>query len=204
MDGYCPFSSFQDVLKKGDVVSGFNVITDSRSHGEIDKISTLIEDEMMENGYAVHNMVWYVTEEMNEQNNAMISNALYAIGGLVVIITLIGLMNTLTMNILDRTKEIGMLRCIGAGARNIRHVFASEGLMLVLFGWVIGVPVGWILGRSMWYGMGKAMDIEAPFLYPALNLPIVLVITVVVALAIIQLPLWRATHIKPGDALRYQ
>jgi len=48
------------------------------------------------------------------------------------------------------------------------------------------------------------MDVEAPFFQPALNVPIVLVITVIVALLIIQFPLWRATHIRPGDALRYQ
>jgi len=201
---YFPFETLQDVLQMNGTVSGFNVLTESKSHDDIDRVSTSIEDEMLDDGYAIYNQVWYVTEELNEQQNDMIGNALYAIGGLVVVITLIGLMNTLTMNILDRTKEIGMLRCIGARAMNIRSVFGSEGIGLTLVGWLIGIPMGYILGRLMWYGLSQAMDIEAPFLYPVVNIPIVLVITVLVALLIIQPPLWRATHIKPGDALRYQ
>jgi len=201
---YFPFGTLQDVLKKGDVVSGFMVMTESKSHDDIDRVSTVIEDEMLAQGFTTHNLVWYVEEELNHQNNQMIGNALYAIGILVVLITLIGLMNTLTMNILDRTKEIGMLRCIGARARDIRRVFASEGFELVFLGWIIGIPAGYLLGRAIWYGMGAAMDIEADFLYPLLNVPIVLVITLIVALLIIQIPLWRATHIRPGDAIRYQ
>lgn len=201
---YFPLQTLQDILQKQDVASGFHVLTESKSHGDIDSVSTSVEDVMLQNGYAIHNDVWYVAEELNQQNNQMIGNALYAIGGLVVVITLIGLMNTLTMNILDRTKEIGMLRCIGAKAMNIRSVFASEGILLVFVGWIIGIPVGFLLGNAMWYGMSQAMDIEAPFLYPIINVPIVLVITMVIGILIIQPPLWRATHIKPGDALRYE
>ncbi len=201
---YFPLKTLQDVLQKNNSVTGFHVMSESKSHGDIDELSTQIEDLMLEDGYAIHNEVWYVTEELNNQSNQMIENALYAIGGLVVGITLIGLMNTLTMNILDRTKEIGMLRCIGARAMNIRNVFASEGITLVLIGWLIGIPMGFIIGKLMWAGMVSAMDIEAPFFYPALNIPIVLAITVVVGLLIIQPPLFRATHIKPGDAIRYQ
>jgi len=201
---YFPFETLNDVLQKEDVISGFMVITESKTHDDIDRVSTAIEDKMYEQGFAVHNEVWYVVEELNHQQNQMIGNSLYAIGVLVVLITLIGLMNTLTMNILDRTKEIGMLRCIGAKAADIRRVFASEGIVLVVIGWIIGIPVGYLLGRAIWYGLSQAMDIEATFLYPALNIPIVLVITVIVALLIIQFPLWRATHIRPGEAIRYQ
>ncbi|MGA1848007.1 MAG: FtsX-like permease family protein [Thermoplasmatota archaeon] len=201
---YFPFLSLQDLLHWNDTVSGFQVLTESRSHGDIDRISTEIEDELLESGYSAYLEVWYVSEELNNQANQMIQNALYAIGGLVVTITLIGLMNTLTMNILDRSKEIGMLRCIGASARNIRFVFASEGILLVILGWVFGIPMGYLLGKVIWKGMENSLNIEADFLFPLLNLPIVLVITLAVGLLIIQPPLFRATHIRPGDAIRYQ
>ena len=63
----------------------------------------------------------------------------------VVLIVLIGLMSTLVMNILDRTTEIGMLRCIGARARDIKHVFSAEALFLAAIGWIVGVPLGFAL-----------------------------------------------------------
>ncbi len=50
--------------------------------------------------------------------------------------------NTITMAVLERTREIGVLRSIGGHARDIRRIFGTEGLVVALAGWVIGIPLG--------------------------------------------------------------
>ena len=62
---------------------------------------------------------------------------------------MVGLVNAITMNVLERTREIGVLRCIGARGRDIRRIFAVEGLTVSLLGWLLGIPVGYALARLL-------------------------------------------------------
>jgi putative ABC transport system permease protein len=123
---------------------------------------------------------------------------------LIIFISMIGLMSTLTMNVIDRTKEIGMMRCIGSKSTNIWTMFCIEGLFLSLIGWVIGIPVGYLISYILTEMVADAMKLQIilhfPFQYIAYSFLIALIGTIV----IIQAPLLRATKLKPGDALRYQ
>jgi ABC-type antimicrobial peptide transport system permease subunit len=123
---------------------------------------------------------------------------------LVVLICMIGLMSTLTMNVLDRTKEIGMLRCIGARARDIRRMFSTEGLFLALVGWGVGLPLGGLIGFFLQAQIKDTMRMQLPVYYAWAYIPWAFLVTVVGTLLVIQVPMLRATRFKPGDALRYQ
>ncbi len=204
MTQFFAFNNLQGILQKNNTVTGFYIQTASSRHDDIDKVSTLIEDELMGEGYMVQNEIMYVSEEQNQQNNQQITMLMALLGSLIVLITLIGLMNTLTMNILERTKEIGILRCIGSRARDIKLIFGSEGFVLGLLGWVVGIPIGFVIGRVIWEMLLRMLDVEAPFYFPAKYTLLVLLITVAMTLLIIQVPLKRASRMKPGDALRYQ
>jgi len=96
---------------------------------------------MIASGYVTENLIKYVGEEQNIQNNQKIINLMIAVGALIILITMIGLMSTLTMNVIERTKEIGMLRCVGSSSLSVRSVFGTEGMVLALVGWGIGIPV---------------------------------------------------------------
>jgi ABC-type lipoprotein release transport system permease subunit len=51
------------------------------------------------------------------------------------------LVSAITMSVIERTCEIGILRCIGARARGSRRVFEAEGVVLALLGWPVGTPL---------------------------------------------------------------
>jgi ABC-type antimicrobial peptide transport system permease subunit len=67
------------------------------------------------------------------------------LGFLIVAIGMAGLANALTMSVLERTREIGILRSIGARARHIRCIFAAETIVIAVIGWLIAIPVGLLL-----------------------------------------------------------
>jgi putative ABC transport system permease protein len=108
------------------------------------------------------------------------------------------------MNVLERTREIGVMRCIGAGAGSIRAVFSSEGLMLMVAGWAIGIPLGATLGGALFYWFTSSMFVSMPFVFPAAYAAVALVAVVGAGMLVIQVPITRAVRIPPGDALRYQ
>jgi putative ABC transport system permease protein len=114
-----------------------------------------------------------------------------------------GLANALTMSVLERTREIGILRSIGARARDIRRIFAAETIVLATLGWLIGIPVGALLNVFLTWMTQKIVRVEVPFTFPAWNVVLALVGTLVLALLITLVPIRRAVHFRPGDALRY-
>ncbi len=204
MTCFIPISTLQDKLQMGDIVTGFVIKTETQSHDLIDQVATDIEDTMLERGFVVNNLIVYVVEEQVHQGNQQVMNLMMAVGSLIVLITMIGLASTLTMNVIERTKEIGMMRCLGSSSRSIRSVFGTEGLVITLFGWGAGVPMGFFVGNFLNQMIYDIFHLEMPFLFPMEYLLISLVLTLLMTLIVIQPSLWRATHLKPGDALRYE
>jgi putative ABC transport system permease protein len=204
MGAYAPITTLQDKMMWANLVIGFTVVTDTDDHDLIDRTSTAIEDELLANGYIVNIEIMYVIEEINKQNIDMIMDIMLAVGSLVILITMIGLMSTLTMNIIERTKEIGMMRCIGSKAGHIRWIFGIEGMIMALIGWIVGIPLGYVLGEFFNLQIYELMNFEMTFYYPFEYIFLSLVLTTLITLVIIQPSLWKATHLKPGDALRYE
>jgi ABC-type lipoprotein release transport system permease subunit len=147
--------------------------------------------------------VTYVDRDRNVDGNRQISSAIGVLGLLVVAISMVGLVNAITMSVLERTREIGVLRCIGARGRDIRRVFAAEGVAVALAGWLLGLPLGYVLARLLNWLVREVVKIDFGFTFPPLNIALALVGTVVIALLIIRIPLRRAVRFKPGDAIRY-
>ncbi len=88
------------------------------------------------------------------------------LGFLIVAISMAGLANALTMSVLERTREIGILRSIGARARDIRRIFAAETLALALTGWMIGIPLGYLLDLFLVWLVRKVINVDVPFTFP--------------------------------------
>lgn len=199
-----PLSTLQDILRIDDTVSGFLIHSESSNHNEIDKVSTRIEETMLDRGYVVNNQIHYVLEELNQAQNQGIMDLFFIVSLLVVFISMIGLMSTLTMNVIDRTKEIGMMRCIGSKSKNIWSMFCIEGIFLSLIGWIIGIPVGYIIANIVTEMVADAMKLRMILYFPYQYIVYSFLIALIGTIVIIQAPLLRATRLKPGDALRYQ
>jgi putative ABC transport system permease protein len=199
---FVPLQTVQQILHR-DTVNGFLVRTTSRDHGAIDRTTTRLEDRLGAAGYGVGTQVKYSAQRANVSQNKVLSTAIGVLGLLIVAISMVGLVNAITMSVLERTREIGVLRCIGARARDIRRIFGAEGIAVSLAGWLLGIPVGYALARLFSWLMLEVVKIDFGFSFPPLNLLIALVGTVLIALLIMRIPLRRAVRFKPGEAIRY-
>jgi putative ABC transport system permease protein len=107
------------------------------------------------------------------------------------------------MAVLERTREIGTLRSIGARARDVRRIFAVEGVVVALIGWLAGAAAGYLMARGMIALTASMFGLDLPFVFPVMNLVSTLVGTIVLALLVLLAPVRRAVRFKPGEALRY-
>jgi len=201
---HAPLETVQAVLHKGAAANGFFVQTDSRDHRKIDATSRRVSDELKALGHRADITVNYVAAEQNVAKNKTIVSMFLMVSFVVVLIVLIGLMSTLVMNILDRTTEIGMLRCIGAQSKDVRRLFSTEGLFLAFLGWIVGLPLGYLVCQVYVAAFAVGMKLTMPNKYALIYVGWSLVFAMVGTLIVIFFPLRRATNMKPGDAIRYE
>jgi putative ABC transport system permease protein len=121
---------------------------------------------------------------------------------LAVFIGAVGMLNTMLMSVLERTREIGVLRSLGWRRRQVLGLILRESLVLGLLGGLCGIPLGLGLGSLV-----GAAGIWGGAIKP-LYTPVLLVRAVVVALVAGTAgglyPAWRATRMRPVEALRYE
>ena len=111
---------------------------------------------------------------------------------------MIGLVSAMASNILDRTREIGILRSIGARRRDLRAMFRAEGLVIGVLGWLIGIPAGYVLARFILYVFERRFDAAFRFQFPLWTIAVALVVTLVMTVIVMRFPLRRAVRLAPA------
>jgi putative ABC transport system permease protein len=105
------------------------------------------------NAVAPYGDVQVQTRAQFEQTQVSAVNQLlglvYALLALAVLIALIGIVNTLMLSVLERTREIGLLRAVGMRRPQVRAMIRSESVILATFGAVIGIVIGTLMGLAL-------------------------------------------------------
>ena len=200
---FVPLMTLRSLLHEPTGVSTYWIKTTSPEHAVADRTFTRLEDRLNTLGYQMGGEITYVEERNEVAANRTITTTIAVFGLLIVAISMVALANAITMSILERTREIGILRCIGARARDVRRIFATEGVVLALAGWLLGIPIGYALDRFLVWLVWEVVDVRIQVVFPPWNIALALVGTVVLALLIMLLPVRRAVRFRPGEALRY-
>ena len=200
---FVPLTTVRSVLGAPSGTSTYWIKTTTGDHALIDRTMTALEDRLTALGYDVGGEITYVEERDNVAENRTITTSIAVLGFIIVAISMVGLANAITMSVLERTREIGVLRCIGARARDVRRIFLTEGVAVALAGCLLGIPLGYLLEVGLVWLVKQIVNVEFPVVFPPWNIVIALVGTVLLAALIALVPIRRATRLRPGDALRY-
>jgi ABC-type antimicrobial peptide transport system permease subunit len=131
-----------------------------------------------------------------------IQGMVWGIAGLAILIGGVSMMNAQLMSVMERTREIGVLRATGWSRRRILGMIMSESLLVSLLGGVVGVLLGWLVLMAFSNAAGffgaSVTNINAGILFQAFAT--VLILGLVGGLY----PAWRASRMQPVEALRYE
>jgi putative ABC transport system permease protein len=130
-------------------------------------------------------------------------NMFNAIVVIAIVVSLLGVINTLAMSVLERTREIGVLRALGASRWQVRSTMLDESLMITLAGSLIGVAIGTLIG-AIWLRGASSVLPGMTFHFPtgvAIGIAIAAVFLGVLAAV---LPARRAARLKVIAALTYE
>lgn len=133
----------------------------------------------------------------------IVSAVLVIIAAISLVVGGIGIMNAMVMSVLERTKEIGTMKAVGANNQTILAMFLTESAIIGLVGGIIGIILGYLIA----VGAASAAQAAGINLTAVISLELFLFtlgFSVLVGMLSGAYPAWRAAQLDPVDALRYE
>lgn len=214
---YCDINKLEDLLKRefrGRVIPGQPSTKSGKPYKQFVYSSAAVQAEDIDDVDAlssvIRNMGFQVTtnaeymESMKKQF-AMVQAVLGGIGAVSLLVAAIGIANTMMMSIYERTKEIGVIKVLGCGLKNIKQMFLMEAAFIGFIGGVAGNILSFIMSFVINFltGNGSAMGIDGNISYiPPWLVMASLVFAVFVGMAAGYFPALRAMRLSPLAAIR--
>lgn len=201
---YVSLATAQDFLELGSSVHGVEVKL--KDIYQARKTSRIIEEQLGPE---------YIAKDWIMMNKSLFSalklekTALSIIVALVVLVAAFNIVSTLIMVVMEKNKDIAILKSMGATSSQIMKIFIYEGLVIGVSGTILGV-LGGLFSCDL---LSRYQFIKLPDVYPLSTLPVkvlphdVLLISasaVIITLLATLYPSWQASKIEPANALRYE
>lgn len=131
-------------------------------------------------------------------------NMLLMLAVIVALVGGIGLMGALSISVVERTREIGVMRAIGARSRSIMGMFIMEGVLQGLISWLVAAPLSFLIGYPVARQLGQTMldiDLDYSYSYGAVLIWLGVILAIAALAAIV--PARSATRISVRESLAY-
>lgn len=143
-------------------------------------------------------------EQFGDSIKAQVNQLLYMIYGLLalaIVIAVIGIVNTLGLSVIERTREIGLLRAVGLSRARLRRMITLESVVIALLGAVLGMAVGLLVGVLLRQSLKDDITVLS---LPLVSLVVFLGVAVVFGVVAAIVPAVRASRMKVLDAIAFE
>lgn len=197
------YVNIQDVLNYTTIPRFSKTKVKAKSSGAVDRI----RDVLTEKGFLVSSL----SETVDQANKVfrIIQIVLGLFGIIALFVSAIGMFNTMTVTLMERTQEIGIMKSIGVSNRDVLMMFVAESSVMGFFGGLTGVLMGflegeifnWLLNLISGRFGGEPIDL---FYSPLWFVVTIVIAGTIVGFATGVVPAKRASSLDPLDALRYK
>jgi putative ABC transport system permease protein len=123
---------------------------------------------------------------------------------LVAIVGSVGLSGTLSINVIERIREIGVMRAVGASSSDLALIFIGEGLLIGLISWAIAIPISLVTAGLFVTILGGVIGVSVHYFYSVGGIFLWLFIVALLSLLASWLPAMNATRISIANSLAYE
>lgn len=201
---YMAIPAVQNFLETGDIVHGIEVTVEKKLLNKADRVAAAIVEKL---GPGTIARDW-----MAMNRNLFAAFKLEKIGmficvALIILVAALNIISALIMMVMEKSRDIAILKSMGATSRSVMKIFFLQGLVISLTGTVLGV----IGGLSLCELLSRYQFIELPSnVYPMTTLPIkvlpadvtfIAICSIVISLSATIYPSWQASRVKPAEVL---
>ena len=175
----------------------------------LDEVITKIQDKLMIARHVTQKNMDFSVSSRKEMQQARadtmnsMNTFLLAIAAVSLIVGSIGIANTMFTSVLEKTKEIGIMKAVGARNRDILLIFLFNAAFIGLVGGILGIILGTILSGFMPALMG-GLPLARGTIVTLNSITMALSVSVTVGILAGIIPAYQASKLKPVDALRYE
>ncbi|MCU0645710.1 MAG: FtsX-like permease family protein [bacterium] len=205
--GYISIESAQSLFRLGTKVSGIEIMLDQMDRELVTQVARKISDTF---GYPFTAETWY------ERNQTLFSWmqiekwAAFIVLSLIIMVAAFNIISTLIMVVMEKKKEIGILKSLGSTSRSIMKIFVFQGVISGLIGTITGCLIGYVLCWSQlqyrWFSLPSDIYFINALPVEMKILDFVLIGTAGILLCFFATlyPSWKAAKLDPVQAIRYE
>lgn len=203
---YAPYDWLTSAVQEAGRARSVQVIAHSADPQEQAALARQLEESMKKNSLKVSNVdiTWEVKQRSRFQFDILIT-FLLIMAVLLAGVGALGLMGVMSINVLERTREIGVMRAIGASSIDIARVFVVEALSIGIMSWLMGLVLALPVAALLSYQVGM-LFLQSPlaFTFSFFGVTIWLVLSVLLSVLASLLPARNAARLSVRDVLNYE
>ncbi len=198
-------SALDSALDAGGGVTRLAVKTTDHSADAQQRVATALERRLDKGGFAASG-----SETQSAQKEAIAGQLgilvtfLVIMAALLSAVGIIGLTGTMTINVLESTREIGVMRALGASHGSIFGIFITEGVVVAVMAWAAGALLSWPLSVWLVSALGGAMSLSLAYRFSVGGVLLWLASVLVIAVLASLIPAWNASRVSVRDAISYE
>ncbi len=205
-DAHVKYDYFSRLVNQPERASGIAIKTlrhDAESQLEAVKA---LEERFQAND--IHVLLSYTTSMLRTLARGISDVVIILLSTMAVLVAVVGglgLMGTMSINVLERTREIGVMRAIGASDGAVRQIVIAEGVFIGILSWLMGTALAYPLGKLLSDGLGMGfMGSPFPYEFSVSGAAICLVGVIGIAALASLWPAWNASRLTVREVLVYE
>lgn len=186
--------------------TAFRAVTHLHDKQSQERVSEALQARLDAAGVQVSNIqISTVLQEQNEVSTNILMVFLLSMAILIAVVGGLGLMGTMSMNVIERTREIGVLRAIGASDGAVLKLVLVEGLLIGMISWGLGALLAVPISQGLSAAVGLSfVTVPLPFVFSWDGFLIWLVVVLILSALASFLPAYGASRLTVRDVLAYE
>jgi putative ABC transport system permease protein len=203
---YIPQSAIEKFGGHGAMTNSLRVVLDKKDAGSIAGVKARLDHNLEQAGVRALGCTSKADSRVSfDEHMVMIYVFLIIVSGVLAGVGGLGLMTTMSLNVLERRREMGVLRAIGASPLTVCLIIVAEGGVISLMSWLLATIIAWPVSQGLGSLLMRLMlQAELDFRVEPLGIPAWLAVCVLLGVVVSSLPAWNASRRSVREAIGYE